>query len=127
MDFGKIAKDVMGLGAKPEPEKEADLPDDGTRPAPSLPTTIDATLAQRGSRYGKFTDNSEVFAQFMRMVYDSPAYHEGRLDAVHMHALSNFATKFARLLTGDPNYDDNWRDIAGYATLMVAICNGEER
>ncbi|OYW77677.1 MAG: hypothetical protein B7Z37_03040 [Verrucomicrobia bacterium 12-59-8] len=43
------------------------------------------------------------------------------------HALGNIATKLARLLTGEVMYFDNWRDIAGYATLMDKICNGEDR
>lgn len=87
---------------------------------------IDKTLAERGSRYGSFVDNSRVFADLMGTFRNSPAWKEGHIDMVHEHALSNIATKLARLLTGDPNYDDNWRDIAGYATLMVRICNGEK-
>jgi hypothetical protein len=27
--------------------------------------------------------------------------------------------KISRILNGDPNYDDSWRDIAGYAMLVV--------
>lgn len=92
-----------------------------------VPSDVDSTLAQRGTRYGKFSDNSMVYMRVMQIVHASPAFQEGRLSPAAYHALGNIATKLSRLLTGDPNYDDNWRDIAGYATLMVRICNGEER
>ena len=35
--------------------------------------------------------------------------------------------KIGRVLNGDPNYDDNYRDIAGYATLLLDECNGVKR
>jgi len=34
-------------------------------------------------------------------------------------ALEMIAHKIARILNGDPNYADNWIDIAGYATLVA--------
>lgn len=88
---------------------------------------IQATLDQRGSRYGKFADNSLIFAQIMQIVDESPVAKDNRLNPTHRHSLSMMATKLSRILTGDPNYDDNWRDIAGYATIMVDICNGKDR
>jgi hypothetical protein len=35
------------------------------------------------------------------------------------HAVSYILDKIGRILTGDPDYDDNWHDIAGYAQLIV--------
>jgi hypothetical protein len=32
--------------------------------------------------------------------------------------------KIGRILNGDPNYDDSWADIAGYAQLVVKELNG---
>lgn len=94
---------------------------------PTEAEALQATLDQRGSRYGKFADNSRVFHEFMTMVANSPVGLEKRITPTQHHALSNIGTKIARILTGDPNYDDNWRDIAGYATIMVDICNGKDR
>jgi hypothetical protein len=34
-------------------------------------------------------------------------------------ALEMIAHKIARILNGDPNYSDNWIDVAGYATLVA--------
>ena len=33
--------------------------------------------------------------------------------------LEMIAHKISRILNGDPNYDDSWVDIAGYAQLVV--------
>jgi hypothetical protein len=41
------------------------------------------------------------------------------LDSDQLEALDMIAHKIARILNGDPNYADNWIDIAGYATLVA--------
>jgi hypothetical protein len=105
-----------------------EVKDNAPVPAPKTQASIvDATLAERGGRYGLFTENSRVYAQLMQVIYTSPNMAKGKLSPATLHALGNISTKLARLLTGDPDYYDNWRDIAGYATLMDAICRGEER
>lgn len=92
----------------------------------NVSSDVRETLNERGARYGSFARNSEVFEGFMAIVNASPNAQEGKLSPAAYHALSMFGTKLCRILTGDPNYDDNWRDIAGYATLMVDICNGKD-
>lgn len=37
------------------------------------------------------------------------------------------AHKIARILNGDPNYADNWHDIAGYATLIDLQLQGDDK
>lgn len=87
-------------------------------------STVEATLNERGKRYGTFTANSIVYTKLMEVFEASPNWKDA--PPAVKHACGNIATKFARLLTGDVMYYDNWRDIAGYATLMDKICNGEE-
>jgi hypothetical protein len=41
------------------------------------------------------------------------------LDADMKEALEMNAHKISRILCGDPNYDDSWVDIAGYATRVA--------
>ena len=38
-------------------------------------------------------------------------------------ALDMICNKMARIVNGDPNYIDNWHDIAGYATLVEQELN----
>jgi hypothetical protein len=78
---------------------------------------INETLAQRGSRYGRFSDQGRIEQNIKRAMHDSPNWTELHDDS--KSALEMIATKMSRILKGDPEYDDSWRDIAGYATLIV--------
>ncbi len=82
--------------------------------------TVEATLAERGSHYGDFTDHANT-AQILQ---DGMRGHEGwkRLDPVKKQALTVIADKIARILNGDPEYQDNWHDIQGYAKLAEDRC-----
>lgn len=97
----------------------------GLKPEPPAASQVDATLAERGNRYGTFKDNSVIYDELIKVFQSSPNYASAPPEV--RHALGNIATKLARLLTGDVMYFDNWRDIAGYATLMDKICQGEIR
>lgn len=81
-----------------------------------LPTGIAATLAERGARYGDFTDHARLCQELKRVMADQPGW--SRLNDVQKQALEVIADKQARILTGDPDYADNWHDIQGYAKLV---------
>jgi hypothetical protein len=78
---------------------------------------INETLAQRSSRYGGFADQGRIEQNIKRAMHDSPNWASLHDDS--KSALEMIATKISRILKGDPEYDDSWRDIAGYATLIV--------
>lgn len=78
-------------------------------------TNVNATLAERGARYGDFTDHAAIAQDLQDTMRDAPGWH--RLDAVKRQALTVIADKIARILSGDPSYADNWHDIQGYAKL----------
>ena len=91
--------------------------------------SIENTLAERGNRYGDFTDHArlcqdlkDVMTTFavVQNTPNSVAVHVpwGALPATHKQALEVIADKIARILSGDPNYADNWHDIQGYAKLV---------
>ena len=83
-------------------------------------TMIDQTLAERGSRYGDFT----VHAAIAQKLQDDMRRPEGweRLCPAHKQALTVIADKIARILSGGPEYLDNWHDIQGYAKLAEDRC-----
>lgn len=88
--------------------------------------TIDDTLEQRGKRYGTFKGHSELSQRLSKSI-STHAYLNGvSLSDVHTEALNMICHKIARIANGDPNYDDSWRDIAGYAQLVVKHLNGED-
>ena len=91
--------------------------------------SIENTLAERGNRYGDFTDHARL-CQDLKDVMTTFAVVQntpnsvavrcpwGDLPATHKQALEVIADKIARILSGDPNYADNWHDIQGYAKLV---------
>ena len=83
---------------------------------------VGSTLAERGSRYGDFTDNSRVSRSIQTEFQSHPGW--ARLDDTKREGLTMIAQKIARILNGDPEYKDNWHDIAGYAVLVEDRCNG---
>lgn len=92
-------------------------------PRPSEPTDVDDTLAERGNRYGDFTDHARI-AEALHgiLVGDTPAgkfnTSWGTMKPFQRQALRVIVDKIARILNGDPNYIDNWHDLQGYAKLV---------
>ena len=90
--------------------------------------SIENTLAERGNRYGDFTDHADLAQgiQFRMQRFCLKADNEAgfiepwkdRLNNVQRQALTVITDKIARILSGDPNYADNWHDIQGYAKLV---------
>lgn len=80
--------------------------------------SVEQTLAERGQRYGDFADHAAI-AQAVQdaMRLTRPNGWE-RLNDMQRQALTVIADKIARILSGDPNYADNWHDIQGYAKLV---------
>lgn len=81
--------------------------------------SIESTLAERGARYGAFptfSDTTQTLKAFFRSKMG--AKWDGLADD-QKEALEMIAHKLARIITGDPHYDDSWRDIAGYAQLVA--------
>lgn len=78
--------------------------------------TIDKTLTEREQRYGDFTDVAVTAQALQDTMRAAPGWD--RLDPVQRQGLTAIADKIGRILSGDPNYPDNWHDIAGYATIV---------
>ena len=74
------------------------------------------TLKDRGKKYGDFKEMSEAITALERTMED---FGLKRLAPYQIHAMRLFAVKMGRILTGDPDYDDNWRDIAGYSLKVL--------
>lgn len=76
---------------------------------------LDSTLEQRGTRYGHFPDQAKIAQQLKRIWYASPGYAKAS-DTVK-ECIEIVLHKLARSFNGDPMYDDNYLDIAGYSKL----------
>jgi hypothetical protein len=84
---------------------------------PQTPASaVDATLQQRGNRYGEYKDHARITWNIKRAMEDSPNWPS--LEDYQKEALCMVAHKVARILNGDPNYADNWHDIQGFCKLV---------
>lgn len=79
-------------------------------------TKIEDTLAERGQRYGDFTDHAQMSDDLQRRCERSPNWD--KLPAWQRWGLRIILDKVARMLTGDPDYVDNAHDMVGYSKLI---------
>ena len=87
-------------------------------------SNIDETLNERGQRYGKFEGQAQMTMTLKRSIRIALACRDKHLEDDQMEALDMICSKIARIVNGDPDYDDNWDDIAGYATLIAKRLQG---
>lgn len=82
---------------------------------------IDATLAERGNRYGDFQEHARITQNIKRAMRDSPNWES--LSDDKKEALEMDAHKIGRILNGDPEYKDSWHDVIGYTKLVENTLN----
>lgn len=85
--------------------------------------STDQLITERGTRYGKFKDGADIMQSLKDTMRDVDGWNN--LTSSQKEALDMIQHKIGRILNGDPTYDDSWKDIAGYATLIVNELNGE--
>lgn len=82
---------------------------------------VNEVLAQRGSKYGSFKDNAYLsymlYSEILYCNMKRSSNDQKPLEAYQLEALKMICHKIARIVSGDPTYEDNWLDIAGYAEL----------
>lgn len=79
-------------------------------------------LSARGARYnlnGTYRDHGVLTQKLKEAVRDHAGWSS--LDPGHQEAIDMILHKIARVINGDPYYDDNWKDIQGYAKLAEDI------
>jgi len=79
-------------------------------------STIDATLAERGTRYGEFDEHARITQDLKRSMTRTKNW--ASLADDQKEALEMVAHKIGRILNGDPEYADSWTDIIGYTRLV---------
>lgn len=85
-------------------------------PSPSGLSPLEKTLSQRGNDYGSYKSLSQT-VQSLKFVMRSSENWQ-KLSSEQKESLEMIATKIGRVLTGNPDLEDNWHDIAGYAQLI---------
>ena len=85
---------------------------------------IDEVLKERGDRYGDFGDHAHIAQGFKKIMMNSRSWMD--LTPSMKQTMEMFADKMARILNGDPFYDDSWIDIIGYSQLIVNQLHQED-
>lgn len=93
---------------------------------------IDAILTERGKRYGKFRDHARLSQGLKTLLLGglpmkTGMHREEIMSPDQYEALEMICHKLARIVNGDPDYADSWKDIAGYAKLVADRLGGVER
>lgn len=78
---------------------------------------IKKVLQTRAGTYGEYRDVSQISQDIKKVIKNSRNYP--LMPAYMLESLDLIANKLARILNGDPLYDDSWRDISGYCTLVL--------
>lgn len=78
-------------------------------------------LNERQTTHGDFSDNARNGQALREFLRGSPNWHQ--MPAVHREALDMIAGKVSRILSGQSQFADHWKDIAGYATLALSDCD----
>jgi hypothetical protein len=92
-----------------------------------MTTNLEATLNERGKRYGLFAEHAEAAQQLKRVIGIYVRRRSvGFLAADQQEALDMICHKIGRIINGDPDYADSWHDIAGYAQLIANRLNETE-
>lgn len=79
-------------------------------------STIDDTLAERGSRYGDFEGHAYLTQCIKGAMREADGWDD--LDNDMVECLEMVAHKIGRIINGDPEYVDSWTDIIGYVRLV---------
>ena len=90
-----------------------------------MSSDVNKTLDERGERYGKFRNHAELSQTLKQAMKKKATWWD--LSPSQQESLEMIANKIARTLNGDPNYADNWHDIAGYATLIDLQLQGDDK
>lgn len=88
-------------------------------------TDLNATLAERGKRYGSFYDHATIAQGLQEVLHEAPNWYKLQPDVRQMMIV--ITDKMARILNGDPDYTDNYHDIQGYARLVESRLLEDEK
>jgi hypothetical protein len=86
---------------------------------------IDATLDERGKRYGSYMEKAFIIQEIKRILRSASSWE--RMDPDMQESLDMVIHKIGRIVTGDPEYLDSWIDVIGYAKLVADRLEGVER
>ena len=86
--------------------------------AETFPDLTEELISERETTHGDFSDNSWVSQGLKEVIRSYEESNTHRLTRLHRDALDMIFAKVGRIVAGNPNFQDHWDDIAGYARLV---------
>lgn len=80
------------------------------------PIPIEDTLSERESTHGNYVSRAILACTLLDVMESSENW--AQLNSAQQYGLIMVAGKLSRILCGDHEEPDHWRDIAGYAVLV---------
>jgi hypothetical protein len=78
-------------------------------------------VQERGKTHGRFKDHASCTQDLKSVITAHLEMRSKRLQSglsdQQIEALEMIAHKIGRIIAGDPDFDDHWDDIAGYAKI----------
>jgi hypothetical protein len=85
---------------------------------------VTETLDQRENRYGDYKDVSATSQWLKDIIHAGGSWNA--MEPYMQESLDLIANKLARIVNGDPFYDDSWHDVGGYAKLVeIELAKGK--
>lgn len=80
-------------------------------------------LNERQKTHGSYESNARLSQRFRAFMRAEPGWD--KLSDVQRQSLDEISIKIGRILSGDPNFGEHWKDISGYALLCEERCSNE--
>lgn len=84
-----------------------------------MPDTGQQVIEDREAAHGDYAKQASVAVALKLLMRQSPGWL--KLSSPQQESLDMIAVKTSRILHGNPNEPDHWRDISGYATLITNL------
>ncbi len=81
------------------------------------PMPIETIIASRAKTHGDWTEVARISNGIKALLRSGPSWQS--MTPSQQEAMDMDATKQARIVCGNPNEPDHWRDRIGYATLAL--------
>jgi hypothetical protein len=127
LDTPETLDDAFGISLKDVPDHPSEeLTRKAIAAAKELSKT-DSILDTRAMEYGTFADGAALMQAIKRTMAAHAQRHRKTFADDQWEALEMIVHKMARIINGNPDNVDSWRDIAGYAVLIADRLEGNAR
>lgn len=80
-------------------------------------SVVDAILSERAGTHGEYAYQAELCRRLKNELHTHVGWKY--LNSMQQESLDMIMHKVSRIMCGDPNFEDHWRDCEGYSKLVA--------